>query len=152
MRLIFIITTKIMVSMWSFLQDLLIMASPTGFCFVNNRWGCRMCTVNSSLRDLHGLGSILNELISDSQGIPLFWLIFVSDETVADLPLGKHCHMLTIHNLMSCTSVVQKNTGKLAFGSNRGIVLRKVWGLMLEAIGGYLIEEIRVSYLISFPP
>ena len=72
--------------------------------------------------------------------------------TVADLPLGKHCHMLTIHNLMSCISVVQKNIGKLAFGSNRGIVLRKVWGLMLEAIGGYLIEEIWVLYLISFPP
>ena len=72
--------------------------------------------------------------------------------TVADLPLGKHCHMLTIHNLMSCISVVQKNTGQLAFGNHRGVVLRKTGWLMLEAFGGYLLEEKRGIVPHKLPP
>ena len=79
-------------------------------------------------------------------------MIFVSDKTAADLPLGKHCHMLTIHNLMSCASVVLNNIGQLAFEDHRGIMLRKTGWLVLEAFGGYLIEEDWVPYLIGSPP
>ena len=53
---------------------------------------------------------------------------------------------------MSCTISVPKKIGKLAFGNHQGIVLRKTGWLVLEAFGGYLIEENGVPYLISFPP
>ena len=82
----------------------------------------------------------------------MFCLILVLDPTVADLPLGKHCHMLTIHSLMSCTSVILKKIGQLAFGNHRGIVLRKTGWLVLEAFGGYLLEEKRGIVPHKFPP
>ena len=53
---------------------------------------------------------------------------------------------------MSCISVVQKNTGQLAFGNHRGVVLRKTGWLVLEAFGGYLLEEKLGTVPHKLPP
>ena len=66
----------------------------------------------------------------------VFWLILDSDQNVADLILGIHCHMLSIHSVLPCTNVL----------------LRKIGWLVLETSIGQLAEEDWVSCLRSLPP
>ena len=77
--------------------------------------------------DLWDLGGMLTAYIweSDSRDRRVFWLILASDQNVADLILGIHCHMLSIHNVLPCTNVL----------------LRNICWLVLETFIGQLAEE-----------
>ena len=66
----------------------------------------------------------------------VFWLILDSDQNVADLILGIHCHMLSIHSVLPCTNVL----------------LRNICWLVLETFIGQLAEEDWVSCFRSLPP
>ena len=60
----------------------------------------------------------------------------LTDQNVADLILGIHCHMLSIHSVLSCTKVL----------------LRKIGWLVLETFIGQLAEEDWVSCFRSLSP
>ena len=66
----------------------------------------------------------------------VFWLILDSDQNVADLIFGIHCHMLSIHSVLSCTNVL----------------LRNICWLVLETFIGQLAEKDWVSCFKSLPP
>ena len=62
---------------------------------------------------------------SESRSRLVFWLILVSDQTVADLVLRIHCHMLSIYSVLSCTSAVLRTIGWLMLETIESILLRK---------------------------
>ena len=75
-------------------------------------------------------------LESGSRDRRVFWLILASDQNVADLILGNHCHMQSIHSVLPCTNVL----------------LRNICWLVLETFIGQLAEEDWISCFRSLPP
>ena len=69
----------------------------------------------------------------NSWGRLVSWLILASDQTVANLILGIHGHMLSICRVISCTNVVLRKIGWLMLETIESILLRKTGYRALEA-------------------
>ena len=94
---------------------------------------------------------------SDSRDRRVFWLILASDQNVADLILGIHCHMLSIHSVLPCTNALLRKIGWL--------VLDNIWQWIPRSRSATFWSEARISqntrlsqesdshiYAVSIPP